>query len=608
MPSNSFGNSDKVRLSIPFRPLTKGIRHDVPPTMIEQGALYDTEGAQMSDRGIERRFGFQELATISGLNYFRFLAPYMATNGDLDIAFISDAGRFGIYKPNTGTTTYYDAVYANPDTVTLAGTSGTDILTLATGSWYNTGLMIGDTITVDGDDYVINGFTSSLILTITTSLTATYSTTTWSGTYKNIGSNELVTIDYTQYLNTIIITDQVRPPLQFNGTYLTAIVIGARYNVGTVTIASDRLYYGNVTWIDNTPSGWTAANPVLVAWAETPGVLSSIDPESFYVHLPYVKHSIIKLKLLGNLLVSYFNKGIMIGQKTGYSGATLPYAFTVLETGERGIHNPYAVASSRDGNYYITTDDIYHIGNGLDFPKPIGTPIADLLSDSVSNYNYSILLNAPRRNFLYAFLITSGGTSYDTALVYNLTKQSWARFTLEYDKLAILSQDVGSAYSTLDSITTYSDLGATVKYSELSLIPNEGYLAASLGNTIYITGSGLQTDYNDTLIAFNIETGDLDFGKPDTQKTYKRFSVRFVSAVVIDIPFTLQASNDQGASWDELSTFTLVAGQMEAYANFLYTGPATRFRLSTSVESEAFIITEFVIDVQGRGLQYSNMS
>lgn len=594
------------KMTIPIRPLNKGIRRDTPSTMLPAGFLYDTEGAVVSDNGLARRDGFRKLFTLSGETGFRFISTYTNVTGDLEVVFITESGRFGAYNPVSGATTYYDGTYTNPDSYPASGTISTNTITLSSGSWYNTGAVEQDKITIDGNDYIIAEIVSATELTTSSSLLSTFSADiVWTITYLNLNYVLNESVDFCQYLTYFIFTDNTRPPLCYDGSSLSPVVTAARYRCKTLRVVKDYLYYANITWIDNAPSS-AINNPTMLAWSDIPGDITTIDPTLHNLYLPYVRGEIVKLEILGNMLVSYFSYGIMIGRETTFSGSLLPFAFDRMETEERGIFNVNATAFTIDGNYFVTHDNVYSVTNSFEFTR-VGTPISEgILKDNI-NYTKSMILNAPRQNYIFVFLAYATGTdNYDMCLAYNYIKQAWSRYSLSYSNFAIIDYTAGALYKDIDPTLKFSDLDPSKRYVDFTISTYGGYLAATKENTIYVAEAGLDRD-EDASIYFYVETGDIDLNIPDKQKTFTRLSARLANSITSDLPFILEGSTTQGGTWNTLGTLTINGNEHEGHCTFLYTGSAVRFRLSTESIVQSFVITEIMLDVVSRGLQYDNM-
>ena len=104
--------TSKKKITLNLRPITKGIVQNLPPNAVPKGALLDTEGALMFQRGVGRRSGITELFTVGGgVKYFRFLAYYVNDVGYRLIVFIDDLGVFHTFDTLTGADTIIGGGY-----------------------------------------------------------------------------------------------------------------------------------------------------------------------------------------------------------------------------------------------------------------------------------------------------------------------------------------------------------------------------------------------------------------------------------------------------------------------------------------------------------------
>ena len=106
-----------------------------------------------------------------------------------------------------------------------------------------------------------------------------------------------------------------------------------------------------------------------------------------------------------------------------------------------------------------------------------------------------------------------------------------------------------------------------------------------------------------TPIEITVETGDLDFNQPDQVKSFLRLSVKIDRVLTSDTVFIISGSTDKGRNWKALGTLTIAAGDDENFVTFRLSGSTGRFRVKSSSEVNAYIISELVIGVRGVGLE-----
>lgn len=156
----------------------------------------------------------------------------------------------------------------------------------------------------------------------------------------------------------------------------------------------------------------------------------------------------------------------------------------------------------------------------------------------------------------------------------------------------------------LSSDTPFTDCQAI--FSGSSQVSAEDRFYITSGRSIYVFDVDQQTDYTGAPIMTLLETGDFDFGMPDSYKTFYKLALRLDKQARSDISFSIQASNDSGVTWYSLGSARIRQGGKEGRCNFLHTGSAARFRISSSSEVESYTITEVTVDVRKRGKQFGD--
>ena len=114
------------------------------------------------------------------------------------------------------------------------------------------------------------------------------------------------------------------------------------------------------------------------------------------------------------------------------------------------------------------------------------------------------------------------------------------------------------------------------------------------------------TDWNVYNIPVILETGDLDFGVPDTYKTITKIAIRLDNQASDDIKFHIEASNDSGRTWWDVGDLTIYQNGKEGRGNFIHTGSAPRFRLTSDSKALQYTLIEMTIDAKARGKQFGD--
>ena len=98
-----------------------------------------------------------------------------------------------------------------------------------------------------------------------------------------------------------------------------------------------------------------------------------------------------------------------------------------------------------------------------------------------------------------------------------------------------------------------------------------------------------------------LETGDMDYNKPNLIKTAIRLSLKIDTFFSTDVTFQVEGSKNRGNSWESLEDLVVEAGYDEGHIDFKLTGSTHRFRLTTSSQVTSFTITEIMIRIVPKG-------
>ena len=151
---------------------------------------------------------------------------------------------------------------------------------------------------------------------------------------------------------------------------------------------------------------------------------------------------------------------------------------------------------------------------------------------------------------------------------------------------------------TVDDYTT-----CKASYGGTSSAFSEELLYITNGAPIYVFDLNAIEDYDGSDVVAMFETGDFDLGLPDTYKTYYKMAFRLDKQAPAELKFHIQSSNDSGLTWYDMGDLYIYENGKEGRCNFIHTGSAARFRVSSSTESAPYIIVEITLDVKLRGRQ-----
>lgn len=240
-----------------IRPLTKGMRSDIPAQDIEDGGFSNILGLLITPKGMKRRTTFSAFAANATVPYeHRDYVTVWGTSGVQGTVLITSKTLFRI-NPITG---FSEVAWGYSDgTITVSGTSVTGSGT----SWSTNDILPGDVIRVGTEEAVVSEIEGDTSLTLESA-----DLTDGSGLSYSIqrtfagGSNAL--IDWAVFENKLLIADGKRPLMVYDpetisiGYWITdeAKKILAtetdEYSTGTVAV-SGKVVTGSGT-------GWSTSN------------------------------------------------------------------------------------------------------------------------------------------------------------------------------------------------------------------------------------------------------------------------------------------------------------------------------------------------------------
>ena len=682
MSDYDIGNQAE-RVSVPIRPL-QGIYQNTPQNMLPPGGFTNIDGFISSTEGLVRRAGLTELQiTFPDITRWDLLSSFIDDSG-VKITYGLGDGKF-FYLAGSGFVeipNYYPSIGADLASV-ITVTAGNRAITGSTETLWltNSGVVPGDQLEVGGEFFTVSKINSETELIVeevpqTDYTDATYKihrllkpATEWAlqtarldrYVYIVTGRNTVFVFDIDDY--SLILTYWEKASQK--GITLESNPNQRNFIPKTMEVYRDRVWLGNIK-SDETGRLYSTR----ISW--TP-ILNPLDfrVERYYVDLIGMGGEISCLRILGNLLIVYLEFGLQFGRDTSVPGDTLPLAFDDIESSNRGVLQPDAVASTMDGHYYVSTDNVYYLTQDLNITA-IGDPVSPLMfTPDNLNTRYKAI------NFTDISGIMIGSSTQDGAFdniwVYNYLTKQWTRFGITADTLNLLAigssltfQDYGDDqifsadpsapcnsgtwdttrdpatqfYTNIDvqvdDVSNGYDAVATAigtavplydyddtvvgsrtisaeSYTDCQLT-FQGTSAISLNNKIYTTNGNriYMFDYTTTIdlgegpVTILLETGGFDFNMPERYKTYYKMTVRVRFAALYELKFHLQASNNSGVTWYDLGDIIIPAGGKEGRCNFLHTGSAARFRLTSDSPTTPYTLGEMTLDVRTRGRQFGD--
>jgi len=276
------------------------------------------------------------------------------------------------------------------------------------------------------------------------------------------------------------------------------------------------------------------------------------------------------------------------------------------ETGGMGLVGDRAVLPYLGGHFLVLDDNIYFLrGDNLGL-EALGDPIKeDFFSDPDALWSVQIEADPIRDRILFTKPSVSGG--FDGLYSFNYRTKSWS-----YEENAgnFLSRRGITRTLTYDGWLS----GAPYTYDTgLAVFPSYDAMGTPdiprmyLGYSDHLRYYGEKSSTQDPSPSLNvevlIETGDFDFGTPDTDKVALRLSVKLKEAVGEDLSFNVFYSTDEGSSWTQTRgrALTIPAGDKENAVDFRARGSSLRFRLTSSSVVGEWTIREIVLRVSGSG-------
>lgn len=666
--SDNMQGAQRDRINVPLRPFTKGIVLNVSPTMLPAGAVVDANGYIGTTSGITRRGGMTVLDTFE---------PPAVTRYDYINSFINDDGTKTTYAIANGRffelagSTFlerpckYVSTDDTPTASTVSGLAGTTAITGTDTTFSSQQIQSGDIIIVDpsgaATEYTIDVITGATSLTVLESMSADFTDVDFIVRRLLYPAPEWqITVERLDRI--LYICTGTRPLLGYNidtPERVIPIDVERSFVPKTILVFNDRLWCGNVfiptDFPANTvPDRWYTNR---VCWSlivnesgYTPTTVGAVDinPLRNFNDLIEVGGEISALAILGAYMAVLFEFGIHYGRQTQVPGDILPLAFDSVPSGRRGVLQPGAVTTTKNGLFYVSTDNVYYLGVNLQVQPVADSVDPALFRPQILNTRYKINTFSESDGIIIGCGYNED--SYDEFWVFNLHTKAWTRFEYAcayFNVFTIGSRLVYSDYpdgqiygveppgvndDALGNVlpespvlgtqvplqplpdgptdlpqyelTTYTDQNA-IYAGESSEQTNDRFYA-TVGPYITVMETGAETDQNSAPIYGLIETGDFDFGRPDQNKTVYKIAMRLYETALVDINYHIEGSLDSGVTWWDIGNLILYSGGKEGKANFQFTGSAPRFRLTTNSVSPAYEIIEVTLDVKGRGKQFSD--
>lgn len=664
------GQTDKI--NVPLRPFNRGIIRNTSPTMVPTGALVDANGYIPTTSGIERRPGFSIVTTIDAQDVTRYdyMNSFIGDDGS-KIAYAIADGRF--YELTGQTFIERPCAYLSTDdspNSTIEASLGSYAIVGTNTTFTARSLIVGDYVQVDIGgtiyEYRVTAINSDTSLSIGSAVNPAIPAGSSFAVRRTLSPAAEWQVQVVRLDRLLYICTGQRPLVVYdidNPDNVVPLDLERNFIPKCINVFNDRLWCGNIYIPGNYPSsgGQNIWYTNRISWSKivaeagyTPTASGGVDinPLRNFNDLVNIGGEVSSLATLGSYLLAFFEFGIEYGRETSVPGDTLPLAFDRIMTGRRGVLQPGAVVETKNGVFFVSTDNVYYVSDSLK---------VEAVSDTVNELLFRTALLKTRykiHDFSHVDGLIIGACSnedsYDEFWVLNLSTGAWTRFAYSCDYFNVFTLGSRDIYGTLPESQIFGvrppgsnddalgnplpdspaagtlvpvapptdDPQVTLVDDPVNNLPgysesDETYggensdqsndrLTVTVGPNVLIMDMNASTDQNNAPIYCTLETGDFDFGRPDHNKTLYKIAVRLYNQAEADIVYAVQGSIDSGLTWWDLCDLTIFDEGKEGKSNFMLTGSAMRLRLTSHSEVPAYELVETTLDVKSRGRQFAD--
>lgn len=578
-------------ISVPLRPINKGMMRHIPSTLLPQGALLTAKNMIVGTNGPKRRPAISQYGGGTAVYFPPIRGMVMLTETDGTRKFIAFDSRW-IYEVDDDGVTEKLWDYTNGTLNCSAG--ALTISGLGTPNWSGTAADInaGDVVVVGSgatlERLVIGSVDATNLITLASATSYAHTSTSYQ-IGRALRATTPYLVDWASFRNQIVFADTTRPLFKYTDSGgFTEFDSSLSFIPTCVCFWKDRLWCGHVK------VGSTDYRQRII-WSTVTDE-TDLDPTGRYVEFPYTYGAVKRLVGLGELLIAYFDDAIWWGRQTNIAGDTLPVSFDKLESGNIGLIGMAAVTPFLDGHFFVGQDDIYFFSpRGL---ERVGTPIVTETIDQCE-YPWAIYAAHDTTRGRIVFGFPSNSTLIEKVWSYDYKAKAWSYDEIGCSALAGLSRVDSSSWD--DATGTWGS--PDYPRWDAAEAGEDPRLFLGRAGVVYEVKDGLTTDESNASIPIELVTPDFDDGAPDLKKTTRRLSIKIDRVLSSDLTFNVYWSTDRGRNWTSAGTCTIDAGDDETYIDFLATGSTVRFRLTSDSQVEEYTIQEIVRRVVGRGME-----
>lgn len=615
--------------SVPLRPLTKGMLRNLPPQMIPLGGAWDIDNLFVYEEGLTLRDGwnplFSSYATYGKVNFSSTSAEQIQ---DVFTFFESDGSSASylvltnrrLYKFDTNTSMFEVVPYGQQYTLSShAGAGPTWTITDSTvgRDFVNTEVVrVGD----KARWHTATGWVEATISARTASQLTIDADPSAHDTNELYVVHEFQTnlpdyVDYTVTPTSVVFVDgKPNGILSFTGDYLNDMKVHgiAGDDVDYLLGASTCLYINGYLYLGRTLETGTDGRR-LIRWS------SATDLSEFaqgdYINFVTSATPVLKISSIENIPMVYTYDQIFAGFPSTFTG--LPFQFVPMETGGVSAVGMRAMTSYLNGQLFVGRDNIYFIQPNR--AQNTGTPVIEAIGDPISaigpkRARYSGVSRAvydPSRECVMFGLDVSSSKRIGEFYFFFPRTKAWSRSTTPLNRfvsLNIVSPFDASTWDSLDSTDwdgldaiTWADLGLSIGSIGVVTSDDNGFIYILDKNSL--SDTQILPDYSQysTNIMAKFESGDIDFGVPDDNKTVTRLGIKISDASQYphnDITFTVETSTDSGTNWEARDDINIEQFSLKDECHFREKGSIFRFRVMTTTKSYKFRIDEILLRVK----------
>lgn len=383
---------------------------------------------------------------------------------------------------------------------------------------------------------------------------------------------------------------------------------------------ADRLWFGYIDGFALNLSGSSRdsnrRNRIVFSYVPNCAILNSGATYlgTSYIDLYKTAGSVTAFGSVDNLLLVFTEDMVYYGSRT--SIPQLPYLMEELSTGSMSMIGPRAWCPFPNGIVFATHDDLLFVNVSGQIQRmecPIRRELLDLRR-----------VGAPLKTRLVYHSLWSTllvAVAWDNAVLtrigtFNIRSQAWS---ILHDDRSFSALCLGKGSSPLRWNEAIAGSAATTDghwdtahgvWSDYSSDYTERdiYLVHLGGNIFYARGEDCDRDIANTAVGIPIrlETGDLDFGQDNWDKTLLKTTVRIRDDITefartTPVNFAFSASMDRSRTWKNLGTIAVEVGTDEDEVHGKATGPNIRIRLTSSDIVYSYLVEELGFKVRIRG-------